>query len=168
MLRVVTALVALVVLAGAWFYVVIWKPHQKFYRDEAWWTSASTNEMRNLCHHIISHRPGSPHDAFLHLRRIGNAESVPLLVRALRWQKPEGKEAVVCTTAHCLDALRCLTGEDFGYSPDEWEYWWEKTGSKLPADYFHPRELKEEEDSQPAPGAYSSKAADGLTGNAQE
>jgi hypothetical protein len=99
---------------------------------------------------------------------MGNAKSVPLLIQALKWQKPVEGEIYICTTAHCVDALRSLTGEDFDFSPSAWAEWWEETGSKLPDDHFHPRKLKKEEDSQPSPGAYSSKAADGLTGNAQE
>ena len=133
-LRVLAALLVGALVAGVWFYVQIWAPHRRFYRNETWWSAASTNEIRDLCHHIISHRPGAPHDAFLHLRRSGNAESVPLLIQALGWQKPEGKELVSCTTAHCLDALRSLTGEDLGYSPTEWEQWWKDEGSRLPAD----------------------------------
>jgi hypothetical protein len=147
-LRILAALLAVLAFAGTWFYVVIWEPHRRFYRNEAWWQSASTNEIRSLCHHIISHRPGCPHDAFLHLRRIGNGKSVPLLIRALKWQRPVEGEIYICTTAHCVDALRSLTGEDFGFSPSAWEEWWEQTGSKLPDDHFHQREIKKEEDSQ--------------------
>ncbi len=149
-LCIVAVLLAIVLLAGMWFYVVIWEPNRRLYQDEEWWTNASTNEIRSLCHHIISHRPGSPHDAFLHLRHIGNAESVPLLVQALKWQKPDENELHVCTVAHCVDALRSLTGEDFGFSSRAWELWWDETGSKLPSDHFYPRELEadKKEDSQ--------------------
>jgi len=153
-LRVLAALLVIALAAGVWFYVQILAPHRKFYRNETWWSAASTNEIRDLCHHIISHRPGAPHDAFLHLRRSGNAQSVPLLIRALRWQKPDEGEFHVCTTAHCVDALRSLTGEDFGFSSRAWAQWWEESGSKLPVDHFHPRELEteKEKDSQHPPG----------------
>ena len=134
------ALLGISVLAGVWFYTVIWEPHRKLYRDEAWLAEASTMEVRSLCHHIIGRRPANPHDAFLHLRHVGNAESVPLLIRALRWQNSRAGELQTCTTVHCVDALRSLTGQDFGYSPEAWTAWWEETGRKLPAEHFHPRE----------------------------
>jgi len=141
-LYIAAVILAFTMFAVTWFYVVIWEPNRRFYHNEVWCTNASTNDIRNLCHHIISHRPGCPHDPFIHLCHIGNAESVPLLIQALNWQTPEGKETGICTTDHCLDALRSLTGEDFGYLSTDWEQWWKETGSTLPVNYFHPRELK--------------------------
>ena len=145
-----TVLGVVLVLAGASFYVAIWRPN-RLLLDEVWCSNASTNELRDLCHHVISRRLGVHHDAFLYLRHVGDAASVPLLIRALEWQNPDRSGPIVCTTNHCVDALRSLTGEDFGYSLGEWKRWWEETGSTLAPDQFHPRDLDEKGDKTAAP-----------------
>ena len=138
-IRIGVACLMLLAISGLYFYMAIWQPHRQFYRDEAWWKTATTNDQRLLCHRIISHRIGAPHDAFLHLRHIGNKDSIPLLIRALKWQKsPEG-DMIVCTTGHCVDALRSLTGEDYGTDYRKWHEWWKTTGKALPPIHFHER-----------------------------
>ena len=114
---------------GVHFYFNVWKPTQQWYHDEEWWRNSDEDDQRTLCHKLISHRLSPDHDAFLHLARIGNVDSLPLLIRALHWQKPAGEGTVTCTIAHCVDALRSLTGEDFGFSPNAWAKWWKETGS---------------------------------------
>ncbi len=61
---------------------------------------------------------------------------------------------MVCTTGHCIDALRSLTGEDYGTDYRKWQEWWEKTGKALPPSYFHQR--APEATSEPATSATSS------------
>jgi len=138
-IRTGVAVVILLAMGGLYFYVAIMQPHRQLYRDDAWWKTATTNDQRLLCHRIISHRIGAPHDAFLHLRKIGNKDSVPLLIRALRWQRPPKDGVMVCTTAHCLDTLRSLTGQDFGTDYDKWENWWNTAGKDLSPTNFHER-----------------------------
>lgn len=84
-------------------------------------------DVRQLCHRVISTPWGNAHDAFLGLVACGDASSVPYLINALRWQdSPYEGGNMVCTTAHCLQALYVITGQDFGYDPDKWEVWWDK------------------------------------------
>ena len=116
-------LAVLALLFGTWYYVDIWAPNREWQRTETWWANASTNEIRERCHDIISDRASAPHDEFLHLGRIGNADSVPLLIQYLEWQNSDEDDVGDCTLGHCADALRSLTGEDFGYSPSRWKDW---------------------------------------------
>jgi len=113
--------------------------------DESWWENASQDEIRKLSHRALRTRLDSNHhDAFLALADIGNAKSVPLLIRALKWQDPPDEEgSMVCTTAHCVSALKSLTGHDVAYTFQEWNKWWKETGSKLPPEAFYPRQEKE-------------------------
>ena len=95
-------------------------------------------------HQAISSPEGNNHDAFIYLAKLGNKDSVPLLIRALRWQpKPlkgrDGQEVFDCSIVHCVDALRSLTGKDFANSADAWQTWWDDTGVKLPPENFKPR-----------------------------
>jgi hypothetical protein len=145
-------------LGGVYAYVAIWRPFKQMYRNEAWWETATVDEQRLLCHRVISHRIGAPHDAFLHLRKIGNKDSVPLLIRALRWRRPPKDDVMVCTTVHCIDALRSLTGQNLGSDYLKWEQWWSKTGQALSVTNFHERAANKASDatSEPAPGAASS------------
>jgi len=157
-IRIAVMLLLVVGTGGAYFYAAIWRPFQQMYRNQAWWDTATTDEQRLLCHRVISHRIGTPHDAFLHLRKIGNKDSVPLLIRALRWQRPPKDGVMVCTTAHCIDALRSLTGQDFGTDYLKWEQWWSTTGQTLSSTNCHQRAANQasEATSEPAPGAASS------------
>ncbi len=105
--------------------------------DTAW-----RDQLAHRCNEVISQGSGH-HDTYLKLAKVGNKESVPLLIKALRREVPpfdhEGRQAVVCTTEHCVEALRSITGEDYGFSADQWEIWWKNTGSKLPDSHFQPR-----------------------------
>jgi hypothetical protein len=159
-IRIGLAVIALVAFGGLYFYVAIWQPHHQFYRDEAWWKTATTNDQRRLCHRLISHRIGAHHDAFLQLQDIGNKDSVPLLIRALKWQAPPVGDGVVCTTGHCVGALRSLTGEDYGTDYRKWDEWWRSAGIGLPPAHFHERAANKarEETSEPAPSATSEPA----------
>ncbi len=107
---------------------------------------ASIADKRKALHLAISTPEGNNHDAFIYLEVLGNKDSVPLLIRALRWQpgplkNRDGTDAGImeCTVGHCVDALKSLTGEDFKYAADAWQKWWGDTGSKLPPDHFKPR-----------------------------
>lgn len=104
------------------------------------------DRLRRKCHAQIARRGSHPHDAFLRIVEAGNKSSVPLLIAAIRWQVPpvehKGQKAMVCTTAHCTEALEALTGESFGFDPDRWEEWWNKKGKSLPEEQFKPKAVK--------------------------
>jgi hypothetical protein len=89
-------------------------------------------KLRKICHKVLSHRFGNHHDAFIALEAAGNAESIPYLINALRWQRiPSKGGVVICTTAHCTQRLWELTGEWYEYDYSKWDAWWKKTGSKM-------------------------------------
>lgn len=118
----------------AWGYFEIWLPNRELMNCEfvSQYDPVEKQRLREACHKIISYPFGNHHDAFLVLEKNGNHESIPLLIRALSWQQiPESGDAVVCTTAHCVDSLRKLTGKDFGFSYEDWSKWWWEEGSKL-------------------------------------
>jgi len=135
---IVVALLGVILASGTYFYFHAWMPIQRM-KDTSWWDNASQDEMRDLCHRSIRTRLGIHHDAFLFLESKGNAESVPLLIRALKWYPPDEDGSASCITCHCLAALESLTGHDAGDTFLEWDRWWKETGSKLPAEHFHPR-----------------------------
>lgn len=128
---------------GTYLYSAWWMPNQKM-RDRDWWANASEDEIRMTCHQVLRFPLGCYHDAFLSLAEIGNAESVPLLIRSLKWQEaPDETGFMVCTTGHAVEALQSLTGQDFGFEPERWRDWWQRSGSKMPPGTFHPRHRKE-------------------------
>ncbi len=93
------------------------------------------NELRQVAHRCL--RWTSSHDAFLSLVAVGDQTSIPVLIRSLaRVEKPNKDGVVVCTSAHCLQALRTVTGEDFGYDVAAWERWY-KTRSATSAGNPH-------------------------------
>jgi len=129
--------------AVVFLYIAWWVPNQKM-RELNWWEHASKDEIRRVSHQVLCFPIGNHHDAFIALEKIGNAESVPLLIRAFKWQDQPGEDGfMVCTTDHCLSALRSLTGLDQGISFDAWNEWWKKTGSKNPPEVFYPRQTKQ-------------------------
>ena len=126
-----------------WFYLGVWIP-QKTISNSAQWgfgTELVPNEkIRDACHKILRNWFVGDHDAFLILANIGNKDSVPILIRALKWQNwlhnkdMEAGEGVVCTYSHCRDRLETLTGMNLGYDYDAWKKWWKQTGRHLPFD----------------------------------
>jgi hypothetical protein len=79
------------------------------------------------------------HDACMMLTEVGDASSVPHLIRALRFfgstelPLPEGA-GIVCTQQHCVDALEHITGEKPGISYGSWKRWWEAAHPGQPLD----------------------------------
>ena len=58
----------------------------------------------------------------------GDESSVPHLIRALKAfpdHEPGPGEGVVCTQAHCADALKRITGAKAGYSYSSWRHWYD-------------------------------------------
>jgi hypothetical protein len=119
-------------------YIETWIPNCKM-RDINWYEHASNEELRSVCHKVLRFPIGLHHDAFIILTEVGNKDSVPIIIRSLKWQTPPKENMMVCTTGHALESLRSLTGKEFGFEPKKWEEWWRNTGSKLPATDFFPR-----------------------------
>ena len=138
----VVVLLGLLLAVGVYVYLAWWTPNQRM-RDLQWWQNASEDEMRATCHQILRFPLGDHHDAFLTLAEIGNAESVPVIIRSLRWQQgPDRDGVMIDTTWIAVETLRSLTGEKFGFEPQRWRDWWERTGRHMPPSHFHPREEK--------------------------
>jgi len=72
------------------------------------------------------------HDTCGELRDVGDASSVPHLIRVLNLfpdVEIEGKLGlgIVCTQGHCVAALEHITGVTVGVSYSSWKSWWERT-----------------------------------------
>jgi hypothetical protein len=113
-------LVVIGVTAFLWF---IWIPNHRL-EDSDFIEHASSAELRQVAERALRTPWGNHHDACLLLSRVGNVESVPLLVRSLHWhEQPSEDSGVECTTIHCADALRQITGHDAGMDPRSWQEW---------------------------------------------
>ncbi len=123
---------------GSYWYCEFWIPNQKM-NDLEWIEHSTIEERRVVCHKVIGFQWGNKHDAFLYLGLEGNAESVPLLIKALRRQSDADGGPAACTTFHCATALCSLTGEQFGSRWQDWAQWWDSIGSNLPPEQFYPR-----------------------------
>ena len=74
----------------------------------------------------------------------GNKSSVPILIDALDWSVERNGsfseyENIICSWGHCSDALKSLTGEDYGLDNVAWRKWWNTIGKDLPKEHFNPR-----------------------------
>ncbi|MCK5306734.1 MAG: PQQ-like beta-propeller repeat protein [Candidatus Omnitrophica bacterium] len=106
--------------------IYIYDTHRKF-MDINWLHSANPNEQRITAHRTIQSPLGNLHDAFITLMRVGDETSVPYLIGALKWGPNSNKgDSVVCTWAHCREALYKITNFDFGYKYKDWAEWWKK------------------------------------------
>jgi len=125
----------LVFSCGIWIYFELVVPNQQLTAFD------STNSdpeyvahMRRVSHKVISSWIGNHHDAFLVLEQVGNHESIPYLIRALKMQETADSDGVViCTAEHCVSCLQRLTGMNFGYEHYDWQKWWEEEGARLSA-----------------------------------
>lgn len=118
-LLVVIALLAAIG-AALWWYAVV-RPYQHLARLLAPGQLATPAELRDAAHGVVRLPFGDSHDAYLVLIKHGDASSVPLLIRSLRFlphTAPGG--GMICTKAHCLEALRKLTGVDRGKNYADW------------------------------------------------
>jgi len=135
----------LVVLAAAAFafaalslflYYQWWVPNQRL-KDLQWMNAAGNNDLKEAAQRVLTCPVGGHHDAFLLLSEVGDAESIPYLLWGLRWLPDTPKGGVMpCTKAHCLEALRRITGHNAGLNYSDWAEWWASTGSKIPRTAF--------------------------------
>lgn len=76
------------------------------------------------------------HGAFIALADVGDSSSIPILIVALESAKRRGEfsyDHYRCTWTHCIDALRSITGKDFGDNPDSWIEWWRNVSPQSPS-----------------------------------
>ena len=108
-------------------YTQWWIPNRKL-ADVRWFASAPNAEIKRVAHQVLRVPFGNHHDAFLTLESVGDQTSVPLLISALRWEEhtKSPSDGMICTKAHCLHALRRLTGQDAGVNYGDWKRWWSK------------------------------------------
>ena len=140
-----SAKVLLVALAAAAFafaalslflYYQWWVPNQRL-KDLQWMNAAGNNDLKEAAQRVLTCPVGGHHDAFLLLSEVGDAESIPYLLWGLRWLPDTPKGGVMpCTKAHCLEALRRITGHNAGLNYSDWAEWWASTGSKIPRTAF--------------------------------
>ncbi|MCK5683589.1 hypothetical protein KAJ27_05690 [bacterium] len=103
------------------FYVNVFIPNRKIMDTEWFKSKPSHKEQRELAHKILSFPFGNHHDALLILIDSGNKESIPYLLSVLKKIENRNKEdGVVCTYAHCVEALKKITGKDFKYEYKDW------------------------------------------------
>jgi hypothetical protein len=92
----------------------------------------SVEESRAGLHRDITDE-ADPHDALLALARIGDASSVPFLIRTLAKQGSvprEGPYGTTDTRGHCLDALQVITNQHAGRNAEDWLGWYERNKEK--------------------------------------
>ena len=140
MKRVVIKSIALIVLflcvAAVQFVLGVGLPHWMISISDQEWPP---KKIRDACHASLRNWATGGHNAFITLEREGNKDSIPYLIRALKWQnvqngKPNEDVGVVCTHAHCMDTLEKLTGMNFRGDYKAWCKWWRQTGRYLPFD----------------------------------
>ena len=131
--RLVIATLFLVALGGAgWlfyhFRVIV--PNFRL-RDMSFY-DLPAEEQRAVYHQIVSWPwGGNYHDAFLGLGKVGNEESVRLMIGRMWWDcSAGGGISGECTIFHCEASLRRLTNHDPGYGRSAWQQWWATHGHK--------------------------------------
>jgi hypothetical protein len=117
-----------------------WNLQRKIMSVE-WQDAATPAQRKDVAERLLWFPWGDPHDAFVTLLEEGDASSIPSLLAGLR-QLPDTPPggAMLCTKAHCLKALRRITGHNAGWNYSDWRKWWDEVGSKLPPSAFPLRE----------------------------
>jgi len=157
--RIIVKSVAVVMLllcvVATWFYIAVWCPGKTIASESRKGEHASREKIRDACHKLLSHpdvfRSYAHHYASMKLEKVGNKDSIPILIRAGKRQTRicrmmyANHEKMGCTCWCYLDGLYTLTAMPLGsrFSPTEisleeeyeiWERWWNETGRHLPFD----------------------------------
>jgi hypothetical protein len=120
-LLVAPAVAIIVAAASLWLWLVGIPNHRL--ADPAFMEHASPAEIKRVAERALRTPWGNHHDACLTLASVGDAGSVPVLLRALAWQEAPLGDATDDTAIHCIEALRRLTGRDLGANPRDWRAW---------------------------------------------
>lgn len=120
--RILAALVLLASMAGAFYYFQIDQPLEEFRALAASRGPIDQSKLREAAHKALRWTPD--HDALVILCDIADETSIPVLIRCLRKVSPPDKDGVmICTTAHCFQALRKASGRNLKFDIDTWEVW---------------------------------------------
>ncbi len=115
---------------GVFWYVEIHRPLACLYSERL--VRLDREARRALCHQTLRYLALAPHDAFVWLSDIGDEESVPLIINALRW----GDDSPVCTFGHGRGALKSLTNQTTDGSYAAWRRWYEANRHKSRLDWI--------------------------------
>jgi len=141
-----TAVVGLLLcVAATWFYFEFWLPNRMLASHAWWWPEFQENQAfckknRKACYKVLRYRFTYHDNAFLALGEIGNKDSIPYLIRALKWGYLKCQDRIAThgripvTLSRCINSLEKLTGMNFGIDYEAWENWWQQTGCHLPFD----------------------------------
>jgi len=144
MKRIIIKSIALVVtlfcVAVTWFYLEMWIPYKtvsnsgQWNPDNGFQGEMPRKKIRDACHKILRYRFAVHYDAFYALEKVGNKDSIPYLIRALKWQNLEWQNCEFTPCSCCISSLEKLTGMEFEDDHEKWERWWKQTGRYLPFD----------------------------------
>ena len=147
--KIIALLLSLFCVAAIWVYLGLWLP-TKTIVDSYQWDLDFINrvpedmrrkKVRDACHKVLFNCSwfGDGYNEFIVLEKVGNKESIPYLIRALKWQNWRQRKDIAagkllpCTSP--IPALDALTGmEELGDDHKVWEKWWKETGRYLPFD----------------------------------
>ena len=104
---------------GGLFYFLVWLPNTKL-GDLDFLENATSEEQREVAHKVLRFPLGNHHDAYQILVEIGNESSIPYLLNRLK-DYDHDNDIRECTETHCLEALREITGKDFGFDFEKWK-----------------------------------------------
>jgi len=125
--------------SATWVYLEFWLPHRTMYnhRESDFQDNYGTRKkIRNACHKVLSHRIGNYYAAFITISEVGNKDSIPYLIRALKWLPLQSQNEIATDIRieRCERCLEQLTGVELGTDYKVWENWWQQTGRHLPFD----------------------------------
>ena len=138
-----TAVIGLLLcMAATWFYFEVWIPHRTIANvflwdpDYGFQGEMPREKIRNASHKVLRNWFVGDHSAFLALGKVGNKDSIPILIRALKRQNVErpNEKGTSGLCSNCIVSLRKLTGMNFHDDHEQWENWWQQTGRHLPFD----------------------------------
>ena len=134
--------------AITWFFFEFFLPHRTMYDSRQFDLQGdcrARKRVRDACHKILSHRIGNYYAAFWTLDEVGNQDSIPYLIQALKTLNLnplptelipyKRNDRIICMyIERCRGSLKKLTGMDWGTDHEQWENWWKETGQYLPFD----------------------------------
>ena len=131
-----------------WFYLEMWVPHRTIYNSRHFDLEQdyrARKKVRDASHKVLFLWIGNYHDALMTIFDVGDKDSIPYLIRALKRfnlkaqsQKAKPMDNFYIDYGHCVKCcrgtLKKFTGLDFGTDHTKWQDWWEQTGCHLTFD----------------------------------
>jgi len=97
------------------------------------------DKTRKMCHKMLRYRRWDPNTALQLLVVVGNNESIPYLIRELKWVEADENGGFSFATMYCSWALEKTSGMNLGHRYEPWEKWWREEGSRLSSDEINTR-----------------------------